>query len=137
MPRVNPTIWMSVISTPKPPATKSAVTPAPISMWLMGRVGFKDSMINHAAQASPNAPVNVKHEPIPNPDCRMSNITCDRTSKITRLRPSDLPSGNARSATRVHFVVLPLFGQYRSKYHITFCSQPVSKGLDCALFCIV
>ena len=28
-----------------------------------------------------------------------------RTSKITRLRPSDLPSGNARSATRVHCFV--------------------------------
>lgn len=29
-----------------------------------------------------------------------------RTTTITRLRPSDLPSGNARSATRVGFLVL-------------------------------
>jgi hypothetical protein len=29
-----------------------------------------------------------------------------RTTKITRLRPSDSPSGNARPATRVHFLVM-------------------------------
>ncbi len=34
---------------------------------------------------------------------------CRRTTKITRLRPSDLPSGNARSATRVHFFVIGEF----------------------------
>jgi hypothetical protein len=48
---------------------------APISMWLMGRVGFNDSTINNATQPRPNAPANVRQEPIPNLDCRMINTT--------------------------------------------------------------
>ena len=36
-----------------------------------------------------------------------------RTTKITRLRPSDLPSGNARPATRVHWIVIPNVEVYR------------------------
>jgi len=47
----------------------------------------------------------------------------ERTSEITRLRPCDLQLPNARSATRVHFMVrsIVLVTADRS----AFCSPPV------------
>lgn len=85
MPRATPTICMIAISTAKPMAVISGMSAAAKSMWLMGRVGFKDSTINYPANASPNAPPNTKHEPIPNPESRMSNITFGRTLTVTGL----------------------------------------------------
>jgi hypothetical protein len=106
MPRATPTICMIAISTAKPMAVINGMSAAAKSMWLMGRVGFKDSTIRHAAQVSPNAPPNVKHEPIPNPECRISNITCGRTPMLTEPPPTRPPFRNGPSGASVqHFVL--------------------------------
>jgi len=44
------------------------------------------------------------------------------TTTITRLRPSDLLSGNARSATRVHCFVLSHFRGFRSEFRCRPCT---------------